>query len=830
MNIGKLSFLIICLFSFNGQAQLGYCTESAISVETIYRNGDGILGETYNKTGCGLDYVQDSRMITTRYTPDPGTGFPCSLNISGIPSSYIVETAYLYWITSYTAGSSTSPVVNLTNPIGTTANYTATLIGEDAPKCWVELGTRGFRADVTAAVAGNGTYTINNIVGNTDWEVDGATLIIIYTDASQTWNGTLRIDDGIISTVAAPNSYTMNSITVCEDDAAAEVFMITSDLQNNAGLTFDVNINGVTAAISKDFYNFIPLTTAVTTSTTSIGYSVSGVGGDCWALLLAGLYTKNTTCATCDSTILVVNTFNSPISCFGVNDANAWVNVNGGFTPYAISWSPGGSTNDTIFNLGPGTYTVTVTDSIGTVTIDSVVITQPNLLTVDINAPNDTICLGTPVNLTSTVNGGTPVYSYQWTTGTSDTLSSNSITPSSSGYVGVTITDDNGCIAVDSVYFTVLVLPLVTSSPDTCLCLGSSATISASGTPTFSWSTGETTSSITVTPTSSTYYYVTYSNGVCSTIDSTYICVSGSPIIGISSIPEICEGTTITLTAMPFGGTAPYSFTWSGIITGTGVSLNATPSSSGTVNLTVVDSVGCSSSTSTVVTVYSIPDVISSKDTCICFGETISINANSTHAVLWNTGETTNSIQISPTSTTTYIVTSVNGICFDDDTTVVCVNPTPIVNVSNDTSIQYQSSVFLQATGTGPFEWSPSNTLSCTPCSNPEAFPLENTTYIVSTTNAFGCSAQDEVTVSIYYVLIIPNIFTPNADGLNDVFYILGLPPESSLTIFNRWGNEMFTTEAYQNNWTTDTDGVYYYVLTTPDEKRYHGFFHVTGN
>ena len=107
---------------------------------------------------------------------------------------------------------------------------------------------------------------------------------------------------------------------------------------------------------------------------------------------------------------------------------------------------------------------------------------------------------------------------------------------------------------------------------------------------------------------------------------------------------------------------------------------------------------------------------------------------------------------------------------------------------------------------------------------------METTTYIVSTTNAFGCSAQDEVTVTIYFVLIIPNIFTSNADGVNDVFYILGLPPESSLTIFNRWGNEMYTTESYQNNWTTETDGVYYYVLTTPDEKKFNGFFHVTGN
>lgn len=528
--------------------------------------------------------------------------------------------------------------------------------------------------------------------------------------------------------------------------------------------------------------------------------------------------------------VLTAFAFNSPISCNGDTDANAWVNVSSGISPYTYSWFPGGSTNDTIFNLGPGTYIVTVTDSAGSIAIDSVVITQPNVLTVDIVAAEDTVCAGTPMDLSLLVNGGTSPYSYQWTTGVNDTLSTNTTTLASSGYVGVTVTDDHNCTAVDSMFITILPIPIISSSPDTCICNGASATITASGTPAYNWSTGATTASITVSPTSSTLYTVSYSNGICSTIDSTFICVYPTPTVSITANDSVCAGTSVLFTANILGGTSPFTYDWTGLITGTTATITATPLTSGTINLTVDDDNGCSATASTSLTVLTVPDITSTNDTCICFGQSITLNASGTPSFVWNTGETTANITVTPVVTSTYIVSYTNGICADDDTTVVCVNPTPIVIASADTSIEYGTSVFLLATGTGPFDWSPSNSLSCTPCSNPEATPENTTTYIVSTTNAFGCTAQDQVTVDIYYVLIIPNVFTPNGDGLNEAFYVQGLPPDSKLTIFNRWGNQLYLVDSYKNDWTTDTDGVYYYVLNTPDGKFFNGFFHVTGN
>lgn len=369
------------------------------------------------------------------------------------------------------------------------------------------------------------------------------------------------------------------------------------------------------------------------------------------------------------------------VSCNGANDGMVWVSVSSGNEPYEYLWSPGGSTNDTLFNVGPGTYIVTVTDSVDSVSVDTIIITEPLPLNTVLNSTEDTICVGTNVTVSSALTGGTLPYSYQWSTGATDTLANVTDAPSSSGYITLDVTDQNGCTISDSVWVTVLPIPNILASPDTCLCPGSSVTLSASGTPGFIWSTGQTTANITVSPTTDTVYTVSYSNGYCSDVESI----------------------------------------------------------------------------------------------------------------------------------------------------AICLHPEAFLVASNDTSIEYSidgNQVELSAIGDAPFNWTPSTGLSCTPCANPTATLQETTTYTVTVTNAFGCTASDEVTVTVYYVLVIPNIITPNGDGFNDKFKILGLPPQSALSIFNRWGNLLFETSSYNNDWKADTDGTYYYVLKTPDGKDFSGFFH----
>ena len=134
------------------------------------KNGNTTLGPTVSYSMCGLNYVQASTLIETRYNQYTinntiGSGFPAHETIGGLNACDSIVQAYIWWIDTYTSACVGNPVVSLTNPAAVTANYTAVSIGTSGQKCWGEIGTNAFRVDVTAAISGNGTYTINSISG-----------------------------------------------------------------------------------------------------------------------------------------------------------------------------------------------------------------------------------------------------------------------------------------------------------------------------------------------------------------------------------------------------------------------------------------------------------------------------------------------------------------------------------------------------------------------------------------------------------------------------------------------------------------------------------------
>ncbi|HWY97556.1 MAG TPA: gliding motility-associated C-terminal domain-containing protein [Bacteroidia bacterium] len=180
---------------------------------------------------------------------------------------------------------------------------------------------------------------------------------------------------------------------------------------------------------------------------------------------------------------------------------------------------------------------------------------------------------------------------------------------------------------------------------------------------------------------------------------------------------------------------------------------------------------------------------------------------------------------------------SLNGCNGDTVKTIAIINPYPVVTVGPSTlldTVDLGNSQALSATGGGTYSWSPSNSLSCANCANPVATPTATTTYYVSVTNSEGCTVIDSVRLVVVDVNIsIPNVFTPNGDGQNDVFYIKGLQyhPGSEIKIYDRWGVLLYTSNTPQAPWDGRTmsgekvpDGVYYYILTVPNGKKYDGF------
>lgn len=175
------------------------------------------------------------------------------------------------------------------------------------------------------------------------------------------------------------------------------------------------------------------------------------------------------------------------------------------------------------------------------------------------------------------------------------------------------------------------------------------------------------------------------------------------------------------------------------------------------------------------------------------------------------------------------IVSSIDGCASDTQVAVGIVNPYPAGGISGVDTISYGSSTTLTASGGSSYLWFPSAGLSCTTCPAPVASPTVTTIYYATVTNKEGCSWVDSVLVLVLdNKIIVPNVITPNGDGVNDYLVIKGLQyyPNSSLDIFDRWGKEIYSTTNYVNNWDggDQSDGVYFYVLTLNTGEKYQGY------
>ncbi len=190
----------------------------------------------------------------------------------------------------------------------------------------------------------------------------------------------------------------------------------------------------------------------------------------------------------------------------------------------------------------------------------------------------------------------------------------------------------------------------------------------------------------------------------------------------------------------------------------------------------------------------------------------------------WSNGATTSSITVKPSSTTTYTCVVTKNGCIDSTTTIVTVDA-PALNACCDTTITKGTSTTIKANSATNYFWSPNSSLSCDTCTSPVATPSVTTTYTVLTKDASGCTVERTVTIIVEIPcadFAVPNIFTPNNDGINDDFVINILNPSSySINIFDRWGNEVYTSSdptTYWNGKLLKTQylvpaGVYYYII-----------------
>ena len=220
----------------------------------------------------------------------------------------------------------------------------------------------------------------------------------------------------------------------------------------------------------------------------------------------------------------------------------------------------------------------------------------------------------------------------------------------------------------------------------------------------------------------------------------------------------------------------------------------------------------------------------------ISFVNTSNANCNEIKSYDWNfddpsSGSDSTSTLSSPTHTFStsgdynvkLTVTSCTGEK-DSVTHLIHILPPPIISLPAGVTVFIGTSATLTASGGAAYSWYPSNGLSCTNCANPVATPTTTTTYFVKVTDDNGCEGIDSVIVTVELTcgdIFVPNAFSPNNDGENDVLYVRSKCIKSmTFSVFDRWGEKVFETNDLSSGWDGKykkellSAGIFVYTLT----------------
>jgi gliding motility-associated-like protein len=356
---------------------------------------------------------------------------------------------------------------------------------------------------------------------------------------------------------------------------------------------------------------------------------------------------------------------------------------------------------------------------------------------------------------------------------------------------------------------------------DTTLCQGQSIALNGGTAASYLWSNGSTNASINVSNSGS--YWVQTTDGGCSATDSIVISYNPYPTFSFGNDTTLCQGQSVVL-----NGAAASSFIWSNGSTASSINVSA----SGTFWLKASNG-PCSTSDTVVVSVNPYPTFNFGNDTTLCQGQSVVLNGGTASSYLWSSGSNASSIIVS--SSGTFWLKASNGSCSATDTITISILPIAALNFGNDTTLCTGQSITLNGGLASSYLWSNGSTASSIIVSSPGSFWLQ--------LDNGRCSGAD--TLSVYFAdcemeIEMPNVFTPNFDGLNDNF----IPTQyqgiskASIRIFNRWGEEVFFSEDLMTGWNgtckdnTCSDGTYFWIVkyntNMNESKELKGFLMLT--
>ena len=285
---------------------------------------------------------------------------------------------------------------------------------------------------------------------------------------------------------------------------------------------------------------------------------------------------------------------------------------------------------------------------------------------------------------------------------------------------------------------------------------------------------------------------------------------------------SICEGTKRTMAATSNGNTVLWTPS-----TGLSNPNILTPDASPVISTlyTLTASIGfCKAMSTITVLVNPAPVAYAGRDTGICFGTNLQLNGSGGTAYIWrpstylSSAGISNPVVVQPAPgfiTYRLTVTDANGcISLKDDDITIGISRQAKLFVGNDTVIAINQP--LQLFGVDVFNagfinytWSPTYGLNDPFTKNPVAILDRDMLYNVTASNAYGCTATDDIKIKVYKgpEIYVPNSFTPNGDGLNDVLrpIVIGMKEFHYFTVYNTYGQMVFTSAVAANGW----DGIF---------------------
>lgn len=620
--------------------------------------------------------------------------------------------------------------------------------------------------------------------------------------SSYTWSPATGLStttgSAVVASPGSSTTYTViGSTGTCTGSATASVSIASGLPISATSATTCAGGSATLTASGASNYTWSPATGLSTTTgstvvsspgSSGITYTVTGAGGGC---------TGTTTASVSISSGLTLTAASASLC----NGSSVTLSVSGASS---YTWIPAtglSNTNSATVTASPSTNTsYTINGNTGACTGSVVVqVSVTPIPTITVNSP--TLCSGQTTTLTA--NGAT---SYSWSPATNLSASSGaSVTCNANATASYTVTGStSGCIGTSVSTVSVIASPTISVNSAT-VCAGSSATLQASGASSYTWNTGSNAATQVFSPATTTTYTVwgNSANG-CIADSVATITVVDFPVITSSVVsPVKCSGEQSGSITIQSPNTS--SYTWSPNVSSGNAASNL---GAGIYSCSLTSGPGCNTSASFTITEPPKLDAIatSSNTTCnYCNGAaTFSVSGGiSPYSYQWAPKGSGNSAANLCAGNYTVTVSDSNGCAHAYTVNIGSSVAITVTASASDYEIRAGDETQLNSSQGVSYNWYPDTDLSCTACNNPKASPKEDIRYCVIVSDSIGCRDTACVDIQIECGQVyIPTAFSPNGDGINDVFCVYGnCIAAMQLRVFDRWGSLVFESEDVKTCW-----------------------------